>query len=123
MKKLVAQGNVITLPTETLLLGDSIIGGKGYLLAGGLFGVATATVEVTDIGQGKDCSLALTGIFDLPKQPSQAWSFGAKVYWDVANERATTTATGNTLIGIAMLATGGTAGETIGRVRLNGVAV
>lgn len=123
MKNFVAKGNIITVPTEALLLGDSIIGGKGYLLSGGLFGVACATVEVTDIGQGKDCSIATTGIFDLPKQPSQAWSVGTKIYWDAANERATTTATGNTLIGIATLATGGTAGETIGRVRLNGVAV
>lgn len=123
MKNFVAQGNIITVPTEALLLGESIIGGKGYLLSGGLFGIATATVEVTDIGQGKDCTLALTGIHDLPKQPSQAWSIGAKIYWDSPNSRATTTATGNTLIGIAMLSTGGTAGETIGRVRLNGVAV
>ncbi|MFV0525904.1 MAG: DUF2190 family protein [Acidimicrobiales bacterium] len=98
MKNFVAQGNVITVSTEALLLGDSIIGGKGYLLSGGLFGIATATVEVTDIDQGKDCSIAVTGIFDLPKQPSQAWSIGAKIYWDGANERATTTATGNTLI-------------------------
>lgn len=123
MKNFVAEGNIITVPTEALLLGDSVIGGKGYLLSGGLFGVATATVEVTDIGQGKDCTIATTGIFDLPKQPSQAWLIGAKIYWDGMNERATTTATGNTLIGIAMLATGGTAGEIIGRVRLNGVAV
>lgn len=123
MKNFVAQGTIITVPTEAVLIGDSVIGGKGYLLSGGLFGIATATVEVTDIGQGKDCTIATTGIFDLPKQPSQAWLIGAKVYWDSANERATTTATGNTLIGISMLATGSTAGETIGRVRLNGVAV
>lgn len=123
MKNFIAHGNVITVPTDQLALGISITGGNGYLLSGGLFGVATTTVEVTDIGQGKDCPLATTGIFDLPKQPSQAWQFGTKIYWDGVNERATTTATGNTLIGIAMLATGGTAGETIGRVRLNGVAV
>ena len=116
MKNFIARGDVITVPTEDLLLGDSIIGGKGYLLPGGLFGVATTSVEVTDIGQGKECSLALTGIYDLPKQPSQAWALGARVYWDAANERATTTATGNTLIGIAVLATGGTAGEIVGRL-------
>ena len=123
MKNFVAQGNVITVPTDTLAPGISITGGNGYLLSGGLFGVATGTVEITGAGQGKVCSLALTGIYDLPKQPSQAWSIGAKIYWDAANSRATTTATGNTLIGIAMLTTGGTAGEIIGRVRLNGVAV
>ena len=123
MKNFVARGDVITVPTDDLAPGASIIGGKGYLLSGGLFGIATVTVEVTGPGQGKDCSLALTGIFDLPKQSSQAWSVGARIYWDAVIERATTTDTSNTLIGIAMLATGGTAGETLGRVRLNGVAV
>ena len=72
---------------------------------------------------GEECVLALTGVFDLPKAPSQAWYVGAKVYWDGANSRTTTTVTDNTLIGIAVLATGATAAETIGRVRLNGVAV
>lgn len=123
MKNFIAQGNFINVPTDDLILGGSIIGGNGYLLRGGFFGVATTTVEVTDIDAGKECVLATTGVFDLPKEPSQPWYVGAKVYWDGSNGRATTTATDNTLIGIVVRATGGTAAETVGRVRLNGVAV
>lgn len=123
MKNFIAQGDFINVPTDELVLGGSIIGGTGYLLGGGLFGVATTTVEVPGMDAGKDCVLALTGVFDLPKEPSQVWYIGAKVYWDGANARATISDTDNTLIGIAVRATGATAAETIGRVRLNGVAV
>ena len=65
----------------------------------------------------------LTGVYDLPKTASQAWTVGAKVYWDNTAKACTTTVGSNTLIGIAVLAVGGGAGETTGRVRLNGAAV
>jgi predicted RecA/RadA family phage recombinase len=63
---------------------------------------------------------AVTGVFDLTKIGSQAWTVGAKVYWDDTNKRCTTVATDNTLIGVAVEAVAGGAGDTIGRVRLNG---
>lgn len=94
----------------------------GYL-AGSIFGVAATSVEVTDRGQGKSCVLAVTGIYALPKQPSQAWWVGTRVYWDSNNARATITAAENKLIGIAMSEVGATAAETVGHVRLNGIAV
>lgn len=122
MKNFIAQGNFITVPTEELGLGETIVGGRGYVLGGRLFGVATTTVEVREIGQGLDCTLALTGVYDLPKAPSQAWYVGARVYWDGAAGQATTTET-ECYIGIAVLATGATAAEITGRVRLNGIAV
>ena len=49
-------------------------------------------------------------------QPSVA----DKVYWDNTNKRATKIATDNTLIGVALVAVGSGADETMGRVRLNG---
>lgn len=122
MKNFIAQGDFINVPTDELVLGSSIIGGSGYLLGGGLFGVATTTVEVPGIDAGKECVLALTGVFDLPKAPSQAWYVGARIYWDGTASQATTTET-EYYIGIAVLATGATAAEITGRVRLNGVAV
>lgn len=122
MKNFIAQGNLITVPTLDLVLGESIIGGRGYILGGGLFGVASTTVEVDGIDDNKNCTLALTGVFDLPKAPSQAWYVGARIYWDGAASQATTTET-EYYIGIAVLATGATAAEITGRVRLNGVAV
>ena len=62
----------------------------------------------------------LTGVIDLAKVASQAWTAGAKVYWDNTAKRATNVASGNTLIGVAVLAVGAGADETVGRVRLNG---
>ena len=44
---------------------------------------------------------------------------GNKIYWDDTAKQATKTVTSNTLIGIAIEAVDGGAGETIGRVRLN----
>ena len=51
---------------------------------------------------------------------SQAWTAGAKVYWDNTTKLVTNVASGNTLVGVAALAVGSGADETIGRVRLNG---
>jgi predicted RecA/RadA family phage recombinase len=62
---------------------------------------------------------ALVGVFDLTKIGSQAWTAGAKVYWDNTNKRSTTVATDNTLIGVATEAVASGAGDTISRVRLN----
>ncbi len=62
-----------------------------------------------------------TGVFELPKVGSQAWTVGVKVYW-TSGGAATTTASGNTLIGTAFAAVGSGAGETLGKVRLGIVA-
>lgn len=97
--------------------GADIASGAGVLV-GSLFGVAEGP-----IANGQNGVVVLTGVFDLPKAPSQAWTVGARVYWDAANARCTTTASGNTLIGAAAAAVGGGAGDTVGRVRLNGAAV
>lgn len=112
MKNFIAVGNTLTITAEA-----DIASGAGVLV-GSLFGVADG-----HIAEGAEGVINLTGIYDLPKQPSQAWTVGAKIYWDAGNARCTTTASSNTLIGIAVLATGGTAGEIVGRVRLNGAAV
>lgn len=93
--------------------GAAIASGEG-VLSGSLFGVATGDIADGDTGQIKT-----TGVFELPKTASQAWTVGAKIYWTPGGV-ATTTATGNTLIGVAYAAVGSTAGETLGLVRLNG---
>jgi len=109
MKNYISTGDRLSFTS-----GADIASGDAVQL-GALFGVATG-----DIANGAEGTIKLTGIFDLAKAPSQSWAIGAKVYWDATNWRATTTATGNTLIGAAALAVGGSASETIGRVRLNG---
>ena len=61
-----------------------------------IFGVAEGTAA-----NGAEVVLKLTGVFDLPKAPSQAWTTGAAIYWDATEARCTTVGTGNRLIGAA----------------------
>lgn len=109
MKNYIQPGNTVTLAAPY-----DVTSGGG-LLVGALFGVAGG-----DALTGEAVEASLVGVFDLTKAASQAWSVGDKVYWDDTNKVATKTATGNTLIGVAIEAVGGTASDTIGRVRLNG---
>lgn len=111
MKNFVQPGANITLPAPS-----DLKSGQGALI-GSLFGVASNTVA-----SGADCAFVIEGVFDLDKAASQAWTPGAKVYWDNTAKVCTTTASGNTLIGVAVAAVGGTASEVIGRVRLGIVA-
>ena len=109
MKNYVQPGNTITLTAPY-----AAASGDG-LLVGSIFGVA-----VGDAAIGEPVETALVGVYDLKKVASQAWSVGAKVYWDDTAKESTTVATANTLVGVAVEAVAGGAGDTIGRVRLNG---
>jgi predicted RecA/RadA family phage recombinase len=108
MKNYVQPGATLTLTAPY-----AVTSGDG-LLVGSIFGVAAG-----DAASGAAVETALIGVFDLTKIGSQAWTVGAKVYWDDTNKRCTTVATDNTLIGVAVEAVAGGAGDTIGRVRLN----
>ena len=109
MKNYVQPGNTLTLTAPYAVTSG------GGLLVGAIFGVAAG-----DVASGATVEAALTGVFDLTKIGSQAWTVGAKVYWDDTNKRCTTVATDNTLVGVAVEAVAGGASDTIGRVRLNG---
>jgi predicted RecA/RadA family phage recombinase len=109
MKNYVQPGSTLTLTAPY-----AVTSGDG-LLVGSIFGVAAG-----DAASGATVEAALTGVFDLTKIGSQAWTVGAKVYWDDTNKRCTTVATDNTPVGVAVEAVAGGAGDTIGRVRLNG---
>jgi predicted RecA/RadA family phage recombinase len=112
VKTFVQPGHVITLAAPY-----DVASGDG-LLVGSIFGIASR-----DAAEGAPVEAAVTGVFDITKTASQAWTVGAKVYWDNTAKAATTTATDNTLIGVAVLAVGDGAEETVGRVRLNGAFV
>ena len=109
MKNYVSKGDYLTFTS-----GATIASGAAVQL-GSIFGIATG-----DIANGAKGTIALTGVYTLTKAPSQSWSVGDKVYWDSTNWYATKTTTGNTLIGAAVEAVGGGAGDTTGKVRLNG---
>ena len=109
MKNYVQPGNTITL-----IAPYAVAAGDG-LLIGSIFGIAAGAAAL-----GEPVETALVGVFDITKVGSQAWTAGARIYWDDTNKRATNVATSNTLIGVATEAVAGGAGDTIGRVRLNG---
>lgn len=109
MRNYVQPGNTVTLTAPY-----AVASGDG-LLAGSVFGVAAG-----DAALGEPVEAALTGVFDLPKVPSQAWSLGDPVYWDGGNHHCTNVPSSHKMIGAAVLAVGGSAGEIVGRVRLGG---
>jgi len=109
MKNYVQEGRQVTVPAPA-----TVVAGTGVLV-GSLFGVA-----VHGAASGADVEIVTEGVFDLVKTGSQAWTVGARIYWDDTAKACTTTASTNKLIGVALAATGSGAGETIGRVRLGG---
>jgi predicted RecA/RadA family phage recombinase len=109
MKNYVQPGNTITLTAPY-----AVASGDGTLV-GSIFGVAAGDAAI-----GEPVETTLVGVFDLKKVASQAWLVGDNIYWDNTNKEATKTATANTLIGVAVESVAGGAGDTIGRVRLNG---
>ena len=73
-------------------------------------------VSIADIPANVLGALQVVGVFDFAKDNTVIPLYG-KVYWDAAAKRATVTATGNTLLGIALDAAAAT--DSIVRVRLN----
>lgn len=111
MKNFVQPGANLTLAAPY----DRLSGEAAMI--GSIFGVASNNVT-----SGDDGVFVTEGVFDLAKAPSQAWTAGAKVYWDATNKYLTTTASGNTLVGVATAAVAGGAGDTTGRIKLGIVA-
>lgn len=112
MKNFITHGNKLEFEaTVAIASGEGVLQGK-------LFGVAQAAYAI-----GDTAVIVLEGEFELPKIGSQAWAVGQKVYWDDANSRCTTVASGNSLIGGATAAVANGAEDVLGNVRLNGVTV
>jgi len=79
-----------------------------------LVGVAKRAIPANTLG-----SLAVKGVFDCPKATGSgtAIAAGATVYWNAGTQQATTTSSGNKLLGKAIKAAAD-ADATV-RVRLN----
>ncbi|MDA0307497.1 MAG: DUF2190 family protein [Proteobacteria bacterium] len=77
--------------------GSSLVSG-GFVVIGIIGAIAK-----TDIADGKTGAVHVTGVFSVPKATG-AVTQGAKLYWDSAASKLTTTATANTLVGIAAAA-------------------
>jgi predicted RecA/RadA family phage recombinase len=75
-----------------------ILSGQG-MLVGAFFGVAAS-----DAAQNETVECETRGEFELPKEPGQAITAGARLFWDNTNRRLTTTATGNFQVAICTVA-------------------
>lgn len=106
MKNFVQRGENITVPAPA-----AVTSGGGVLI-GSLFGVANG-----DADTGADVVLSTTGVFDLPKTTANDITVGAALYWNDTAKEVTTTASGNTKVGVAVAAKTG-AGTVA--TRLNG---
>ena len=100
----------------SLIAPYDVVAGAGMLI-GSLFAVAQAAAA-----NGAAVEGATTGVWNLKKTDSQAWTLGAKIYWDNTNKECTTVSTSNTLIGVAAAAVAATAGLVLGDVKLGIVA-
>ena len=95
---------------------DADVASGDVVVQGDLVGVAKLDIKAGVLG-----ALAVSGVFDFPKDTGSATAIaaGAKVYWDAVNEVATTDADGGTnkLIG-KVVAAAGDDDETV-RVRMS----
>ncbi|MCA2014385.1 DUF2190 family protein [Cereibacter sphaeroides] len=107
MQNYIAPGEHVTLPAPY-----NVVSGEAALI-GSIFGVAQGAAL-----SGVPVVWVRRGEFTLPKTEAQAWTLGAKIYWDATNKVCTTTASGNTLIGAALAVAANP--STDGQVLLDG---
>src|SRR3990172_9787231 len=86
--KFVKPGNVIEHIAAGTILSDAGV------VVNGLFGVAVADATV-----GQKVSLALEGVYTLPKSTAVAFLVGAEGYWDTATSLVKASGAGFFLIG------------------------
>lgn len=96
--------------------GGTVTAGLPYQF-GMVLGIAT-----TDAASGAKFIVKIRGVFEVTKPGSQAWTEGAAVYYDIGTGKFTTSVGDNRLAGWATEAVGSGAGETTGKVYLDGVA-
>lgn len=109
MKNFVQPGvNITVTAPYALTAGDGC-------LVGILFGIAAGTY----LNGATDAELVTEGVFDITALSTDTASGSTLVaaYWDNTNKRITTTASGNTKVGVIVAAKA--SGETTARVRLN----
>jgi predicted RecA/RadA family phage recombinase len=104
MRNFIQPGNNVTLLAPT----GGVVSGQGVLI-GDLFGVALA-----DAAAGARVALQVTGVVEMLKAAGTI-APGARVFWDAAAGRVTTTVTGNRCIGhhVGETANDGAAGAPI----------
>ena len=91
--------------------GSAVANGR-MVVIGARVGIALTAIAANTTGP-----LAVEGVFTYAKLSTDVMAQGALVYYDAANDRLTTTASGNTLAGFAATAAG--SGASTVNVSLN----
>lgn len=91
MKNHIQNGEHLTVTAPA-----DLASGDGVLI-GEIFGVAQSAAA-----SGDQVVIVRKGVYQLPKTSAQAWTDGARIYWDGAE--CTTSSSGNKLIGAAAAA-------------------
>ncbi len=91
-KNFIHEGDVLNYTA-----GANIVSGQ-FVLIGAIGGVAIGA-----IANGATGAVRVKGVFSVP-QARGAVTQGAKLYWDATNSVLTTTASGNTIVGVAAAA-------------------
>lgn len=111
MNNYVQKGDTVT----HTVAGTAVTSGQS-LLIGSLFGVCATAAAV-----GEQVEVCVAGVFTLAKKSADTPTAFAKAYWDDTNKEVTTTASGNSLVGVFTEAVA--SGVTTAAVRLNGVSI
>ncbi len=101
--------------TLTLLAAAAIVSGEAVLV-GKIFGVA-----MTNVAAGQQGEFETEGVFELPALGSDVAAQGAILYWDSVNKRLTTTAAGNTRVGVAVVAKAN--GPALATIKIDAVII
>ena len=96
----------------TVTAASAVSSGDGVKL-GNIFGIASG-----DVATGEPLVLVTTGVFELPQVSTDELAVGDAAYWKAADTAVTSTASGNTKIGVAVAAAGNPSGAV--HIRLNG---
>lgn len=102
-------------PGETVTVtAPYAVASGGGIKVGALIGIALA-----DAAQGAPVEVRRVGVFDTARATGEAWvAWTTRLFWDDTNRRLTSTATGNTLVGVA--AQSQAAADPVGRALLTG---
>lgn len=108
MRNFVQPGDSLTVVAAANATSGAVV------VMGQMFGIATHNALT-----GENLTLKLGGVFDLTKAnaASMSMAVGENVYWHAAGSQATTSASSNTRLGVAVVAANNTV--TTVRVRLN----
>ena len=93
MAQFIHDGDVVDYTPGTDVAAGAIV------VLNDLIGITKRDIKANTLG-----ALAVVGVFDVDKVLANTFAIGAKVYWDATAGKATSNASGTTLLGKAILA-------------------